>query len=358
MKVLQLVDTLSVGGTERMAVNISNVLSKDGIPNKLLVSRKGGGLQNQIENPNNLFFLNKKNFFDLAAFSRLVKSIKDFKPTVVHAHSSSIYWAVLAKLITKVDFILIFHDHFGKSEFLKEGDRSVLIKVSKWIDAVIVVNDQLRIWNQQNLNLKKNSIILLNNFPYLAINSSTRKTEGELKILHLANFRPQKDHLTFINALNLIKNRNPEINFKIYFVGLHSNDSYFQEVKKALEDFNLIPYILHLGPSDKVEDFLMDSDIGVLSSTSEGLPVSLLEYGLAQLQIVSTDVGQIRKVLDNGKYGDLVPPKSPELFANALLKAFEKAKFSQNSAFKSFVEENFGASLFISSYKSFIQSIA
>jgi glycosyltransferase involved in cell wall biosynthesis len=358
MKVLQLVDTLSVGGTERMAVNISNVLSKEGIPNKLLVSRKGGGLQNQIENPANLSFLNKTNFFDLVAFGRLVRSIKDFNPTVVHAHSSSIYWAVLVKLFTKIDFTLIFHDHFGKSEFLKNGDRFFLIKVSKWIDAVIAVNDQLKIWNQQNLHLKKNAIILLNNFPYLAINSSQRKTDGELKILHLANFRPQKDHLTFINALNIIKKRNPEINFKIYFVGLHFNDSYFLEVKKALEDFNLLPHILHFGPSNKVEDFLMDSDIGVLSSSSEGLPVSLLEYGLAQLQIVSTDVGQIRKVLDNGKYGDLVPPKSPELFANSLLKAFEKAKISQNFEFKSFIEENFGESLFISSYKSFIQSIA
>lgn len=358
MKVLQLVDTLTVGGTERMAVNISNVLSKEGVPNRLLVSRKGGGLENQVENRENLFFLHKKNFFDIRAFRKLVRSIQDFNPTVVHAHSSSIYWAVLVKLFTKIDFILIFHDHFGKSEFLKNGDRFFLIKVSNWIDAVIAVNDKLKIWNQENLRLKKSSIILLNNFPYLNVDPSERKNDQEIKIVHLANFRPQKDHLTFVNALEIIKKIRPEINFRVFFVGLHSNDAYYLEVKKALENFNLMPQVLHFGPSDKVEDFLKDSHIGVLSSTSEGLPVSLLEYGLAQLQIVATDVGQIRKVLDNGKYGYLVPAKSPQQFANALLLAIEKAKVSQNLAFKSFVEENFGESLFINSYKSFIKSIA
>ncbi|NND95732.1 MAG: glycosyltransferase, partial [Pirellulaceae bacterium] len=44
----------------------------------------------------------------------------------------------------------------------------------------------------------------------------------------------------------------------------------------------------------------------------------LLEYGAAGLAVASTDVGQCRRVLDEGRLGRLVPSKSPELLGKAI----------------------------------------
>ena len=57
----------------------------------------------------------------------------------------------------------------------------------------------------------------------------------------------------------------------------------------------------------------------VLSSRTEGLPVSLLEYGMAGLPVVATQVGECEEVLDRGGAGLLVPPQSPRDLAEALL---------------------------------------
>ena len=51
---------------------------------------------------------------------------------------------------------------------------------------------------------------------------------------------------------------------------------------------------------------LKQAQIGVLSSKSEGLPLSLLEYGISKLPVVCTNVGDCSKVITNHKNGLLV----------------------------------------------------
>ena len=60
MKVLQIIDSLKAGGAERMAVNIANVLAKEGHDSHLCVTRKEGLLQQAIDPEVAYLFLNKK----------------------------------------------------------------------------------------------------------------------------------------------------------------------------------------------------------------------------------------------------------------------------------------------------------
>jgi glycosyltransferase involved in cell wall biosynthesis len=74
-----------------------------------------------------------------------------------------------------------------------------------------------------------------------------------------------------------------------------------------------------LGSRPDVSAILRASDIGVLSSVSEGLPLALLEYGMAGMAVVATDVGQCGEVLDRGRAGVLVPASDPSRLAEALV---------------------------------------
>jgi len=98
-RILQIVDSLNLGGTERMSVNIFNGLSTDNVENILVVSRNIGPLYNFISDKSRIHFLNKKNFFDLVAFFRLVKLVYRFQPTLVHCHQTSIYWVLDRKSV-------------------------------------------------------------------------------------------------------------------------------------------------------------------------------------------------------------------------------------------------------------------
>src|SRR5690606_41683324 len=64
---------------------------------------------------------------------------------------------------------------------------------------------------------------------------------------------------------------------------------------------------------------LSQCEIGVLSSKSEGLPLALLEYGLANLAVVATKVGECENVISHDENGFLVPPNNSKELANALL---------------------------------------
>lgn len=351
MKIIQFIDSLNVGGSERMSVNIANALKLDGHDVIFVVSRESGDLERKIINDIPIFYLNKHHFLDLKSFNRLIKLIRKFKPDILHAHSSSIYWGSIAKMILLNPYELIFHDHYGMSDKLTRINRFPLKLVSFLIDKVITVNDKLKSWCIDNLNVKLENIVYIPNFPYLNM-PHFKYSKDFIQILYLANLRPQKDHHTLISAFSLLSTFKFEKSLKLIFAGSAINSIYKSEIYNEITTKGLSDVITIIGSTKNVESLLMESDIGVLSSISEGLPVSLLEYGLAGLPVVVTDVGQCAKVLNYGQFGIIVPPKSPYIFAESLKKIILNLDYYKNIGveFKCHIEENYGVEKFLSQY--------
>ena len=72
------------------------------------------------------------------------------------------------------------------------------------------------------------------------------------------------------------------------------------------------------GARRDVPELLAGADLFVLSSRSEGLPVSVLEAMAARLPVVATDVGGTAELVVEGETGFLVPPADPEALADAV----------------------------------------
>jgi glycosyltransferase involved in cell wall biosynthesis len=73
-----------------------------------------------------------------------------------------------------------------------------------------------------------------------------------------------------------------------------------------------------LGAQGTVAELLARSGVFVLSSRSEGFPVSILEAMAAGLPVVATDVGGIAEAVVDGETGILVPAADPQALAGAL----------------------------------------
>jgi len=107
------------------------------------------------------------------------------------------------------------------------------------------------------------------------------------------------------------------------FVGEDRQDDYSRVIKNTIFEYGLHQNVHLLGTRSDTADILDHVTVGVLSSVSEGLPVALLEYGLAGLAVVSTNVGQCAEVLGEGRYGELVPSSDAMALGQALRRLSE-----------------------------------
>lgn len=340
-----------------MAVNISNILAENGHDVMLLASRNAGPLLKKVSPCVKVNILEKKSFWDLSAFISFVKILNDLKPDVVHAHSTSVFWGVLSKIFNRNKFQVLFHDHYGMSERLEAGDRKMLRIFSPKIDKVIAVNEKLLKWNCTNLNIESKCIRYIKNFPHLKEIQKVKKNYP-LIIICLANLRPQKDHFTLVKAFVILVNEYKYQHIKLVLAGNTYNDAYQHEIETLISSSRLHERVEIRGEVDDVETLLADADIGVLSSYSEGLPVSLLEYGLAGLPVVVTNVGQCAEVVGNGTCGKIVEPHDARALASALKEYMEAPEKAQKMGmlFKKHVQENYGSAMFLKSYMHLLNS--
>lgn len=355
MKVFQVIDTLSLGGSERMSVNISNALVQDNHDVFLISTRTSGNLKEYL-NPNvKQFSLGKKGFWDFSALIKFKQLLKKHQPQVIHAHSSSIFWAVFASILAQSTGKIIWHDHNGKRAKSPWSSNIPYVFISIFIDRIICVNEELLLWSKKYMRVNKSSMFYIPNFPHLNRNKLAVSKNGAINILSIANLREPKDHLNLLKAFKILLESVPSKSekLKLLLVGKKNVDSdYYKVLELFIKQNDLSGFVDFIGETQNVEEFLYESSIGVISSKSEGLPVSLLEYGLAGLPVVVTNVGQCAEVVGNGRFGKVVPPENPDALAGALTSLVQDPEVSRKMgiSFKDHIELSYGASKFLKTY--------
>ena len=93
------------------------------------------------------------------------------------------------------------------------------------------------------------------------------------------------------------------------------------ELKDYIERMGMQSVIRLTGNVDHVETYFAGSDVFVLCSIYEGVPLVILEAMASGLPILSTDVGGVKDVV--GDCGILVPAGDKEEFKKALLKLID-----------------------------------
>ncbi|MBU3822723.1 glycosyltransferase [Flavobacteriaceae bacterium XHP0103] len=316
MKVLQLIDSLHAGGAERVAINNANALCNRIDASYLCATREEGVLKDSLSQQVGYLFLNKKAALDFKAIYKLHKFVRKNVINIVHAHSSSFFVGTLLKLLNP-KLVLIWHDHYGKSEFLDTRPKLFLKFCSRFFNHVFCVNTKLEAWNKKQLKTK--SISYLSNFAVLIHKEKITKLKGKegKRIVCLANLREQKDHITLIKAFEKVLKSTS--GWTLHLVGKDFNDAYSKKVKAFIKQQYLEASVFLYGSCPDTLNILNQASIGVLSSKSEGLPLALLEYGLAGLPVVATKVGDCSKVISTAEEGMLVAPERDDLLAKSLI---------------------------------------
>lgn len=357
MRIVQLIDSLEPGGAERMAVNYANMLSETIVFSSLVTTRQEGSLKEELLPEVAYLFLKKKHTLDFRAVFRLRHFIKKNKIALIHAHSSSFFMAVMTKLIYP-QVKIIWHDHYGNSNFLGQRKTSVLKWASVFFAGIISVNKALKKWSTAQLYC--NQICVLPNFVVdekVAVVENTLKGTDGKRIIMVANLRPQKDHMFLIAIADTLRKYDPDWSF--HLIGKDFEDAYADRIKKEIRDKKLENSIFIYGAQNKTAVSVAASDIAILTSESEGLPLALLEYGIHSKAVICTDVGDVSDVIHSGKNGYLVPHGDIPTFVKRLIGLIEDVESRRNFGLQLHKEviNNYSVSAVFQSYVDFITPI-
>ncbi|MDO5970547.1 glycosyltransferase [Flavivirga aquimarina] len=315
MRVLQLIDSLQIGGAERTAVNYANYLVNDIEASFICASRKEGPLKQEIKPGIGYLFLNRKKVLDFKAVNKLHSFIKKNQIDIVHAHSTSYFFASLLKLRNR-NVSIIWHDHNGNRILVSKSKNRVLIYCSYFFSKIITVNNDLKNWAEINTHCKK--VYYLSNFSVLKKEEKQvthLKGEAGKRLICVANLRHPKNHIFLFQVFKEVSKLID--GWSLHLVGKDFDDAYSNELKGYIREHNL-NNIFFYGQIKDIHYVLNQSDIGVLTSSSEGFPLTLLEYGLAKLPVIATNVGYCNHAIRNENEGTLVEVDIKE-FSKALL---------------------------------------
>ena len=340
MRIIQLIDSLEVGGAERIAVNYANALANRIEFSGIVASRKQGALRNRIHEAVFFACLNKKFTFDIKAIFNLRSLCKTHNINWIHAHGTSYFTAFLLKLIyPKIK--IIWHEHAGARSEKKTIHNKALWVLSNFFCGIIVVNHALEIWCKAALSF--NQVIYLPNFTVENENENKitfLKGIPSKRIVCLANLRHPKNHKLLLDVAIKLKETHPEWTF--HLIGKDLQDDYSEELKAIIKKNNLAETVYIYGMREDIDHIIQQVSIGVLTSSSEGLPVALLEYGLHKKAVVVTNVGEIPLIVSDGISGTIVPPNSVEPFYKALVKVIDDEALAEKfgNALNATITEN------------------
>ncbi|MEU7984233.1 glycosyltransferase [Streptosporangium canum] len=253
--------------------------------------------------------------------SRLVPVIRRLAPDVLNLHSplpaallrtASRFWRPRPVLISTVHNV-----RYGTPTML-------LDRATGWLDTrTVAVSPQVAraftSWGARTLHTRIHGVSVARQRRWATEAARIRQEWGvpehAFLIAHVANFRPEKNHGLLVAAAAKVIARDPRALFLLSGSGpLHG------QVAKRVAGLGLdgLRFLGHVPDAGRL---IAASDLLVLSSFHEGLPVVVMEALAAGVPVVSTDVGGVSDLVTTGRNGLLTVPGDADALAEGILRA-------------------------------------
>jgi len=138
-------------------------------------------------------------------------------------------------------------------------------------------------------------------------------TADQFAIFHIARLNRLKDHETALRSIDLLRHRHPR--FRLVIAGDGEERARLEQI---VLDRKLEHHVRFLGTRPDIPRLLAAADASLLTSISEGIPLTLIEAMLAGVPVVSTDVGGIPEVIRHEDTGLLTASGDSSALASSL----------------------------------------
>jgi len=260
-------------------------------------------------------------------------------------------YLILAKIFIKRR-IIHFHSkglkkrlkHKG-TKFLIEKFYSTIFKDCELIHLSKSLLDDLQIDHFKSIHIIPNGID--DKFIY------KKNSIKEYQVLFLSNIIKTKGIFILLKALNLIKIK--KIKIKACIAGASHNFFTDQKVIDLIKKYNLQTNINLIGPvyGEDKKDLLNKSQIFVLPTILDCMPLTIIEAMSFEMPIISTRVGAIPEMLDFGDCGKIISQNNPYELADSIMYLLDNPKEAKRLGQKARIKylDNFKSEKFINNFK-------
>jgi len=227
----------------------------------------------------------------------------------------SFYWAYITGLLLKLlnrPFLLVLRG--GALPEFSKSHKKIITSLFSWALKVISPSAYLR----EKLFVFRDDIELIPNG--LAINrySYSERRASLNRLIWLRAFHEIYNPSLLLDVIDVLISDGH--NLSCTMIGPDRGDSSLQDALQKIDSRNLNRYIDIIPGIEKFEvpAYLSEADIFLNTTNVDNTPVSVIEAMACGLCIVSTNVGGIPYLLEDGVDAMLVPPEDPQAMANAV----------------------------------------
>lgn len=312
-KVLHLVLSLNVGGLEQFVLNLSRAQLKYVKPSIYCLDSLGdlGFRENELS----IHYPPSPHSSILQKSFALIQYISNNHFDILHSHNFGPHiHGAIASTLTGIPLIHTKHGNLYPTRFM----HILLEKFSyRRTNTIVTVSKEARdSYLQATMCDHNNVITILNGIDVDGFKSNGNTKTGQMTITIgiVARLAPEKDHMTLINAFKIASNIIPSL--RLIIVG---DGPLKQNLVNFVHDSGLSDKATFFGTCFDIPNILLTFDIFVLSSTTEGISISLLEAMASSLPCIATDAGGNKEVVIDGETGYIVPPSNPKLMADRIV---------------------------------------
>jgi glycosyltransferase involved in cell wall biosynthesis len=265
-----------------------------------------------------------KGWWDPRGPLAMIRAVREHNVDLIHSHlPDQNFYSCIAGLATGCRTLVTYH---GPVEFQDAESLRGKLKlgfVRRTADRAIVVCHMVKAILQKHRFPEEMIAVVYNGIdpaPYVQPGKGALRAElglgaREILVGMIANFRQTKGYDVYVRACAEIQKKIPNVTF--IAVG-DINDHFAAPIKALHQQLSLGDRFRFLGFRSDVNDILKELDVFVLASTSEGMPLSILEAMASGKAIVATRCGGIPEVVDHGQTGLLVPASDYGALAEAV----------------------------------------
>ena len=343
LRVAQLIETLDMGGAERLAVQIANARAAAGDASHLYVLTDPGPLSAAIAPEVRVRYFGYRRVPIGRPWAFLVSLRRGWRLlseqaardgiAIIQTHlPAANFWGLLLQWRGRCAAVPTVHNNrefdYGEADapLRRRLRRRAYAEMLRRCPAIVAVSERVRASLLTELGAAdpgpERLLSVPNGVPEPpprddAYRAAVRERHGvgadESLVLAAGRHCEQKDFRTLVEAAARLRDRGVSCRVLIAGDGPLRTDLRRRARRLGLESVVLFP-----GNVDDLGDLMQAADIFVLSSLWEGLPLVLLEAMAAALPVVGTRIDGIGEILRDGETGRLVSPADPEVMADAV----------------------------------------
>jgi L-malate glycosyltransferase len=328
--ILQVLHSLNVGGAEVLAVRLARRMQDRFRFVFACLDAEGSMAAEMRAEGFAVELLQRRAGLDVGCVRRLAKYAQQQQAMLIQAHQYTPFFYSRAPGWWGRRLPVLFTEHGRVFPDLPNRKRMLFNRCFlRAKDRVVAVGGAVKQALIDNEGIPDQRIQVIYNGVHLAdfatSNATRLRLRAELGItpeqsvaIQVARLDSLKDHATALRTVARVRERLP--NFVLLLAGEGPERA---SIEQQVRELKLEPHVKLLGLRTDVRQLLSVADVFMLTSISEGIPVTLIEAMAARLPIVATDVGGVAEVVVAGETGYLAPAKDDAALAHALVQVLQ-----------------------------------